>query len=622
MRKIPEWVEEEIWRQMVVPVIIKVKPEKIADTIEYIKSLFPDFISDKIDTVITKVSELSKLIIKLDLFNMIALPVPRELVWELETYDFIEKIYYDFDVYAIESEERIRMITPEVPEAPTVPKDGIYEFTIGKYKVRGTTTYWTKKILGAERANQLGYKGYGVRVAVCDTGCFRLPGLEKVKIRSVLHGVDYDVVQGHGCIMPGTRIALVNPGLIKIEDFYDSVKTEEFTSNVGISKEVDKDIYVYTISEEGKLVKDKVKYVHKLWYDGEVIKIRPVSVPELVLTPWHPVMIYDVDKNKFIYKRADNVKVGDSLVYSPKFSNIIRKDKDYILLKIIEVTKEKYSGWMYDLTTEKYNTYIADGYVAHNTWCCSCVVSRHVIDERGSKKIGRPLPVEGLAPGCDCYSVRVLGHLGSGKASWIIKGFQDALMKYNCEIINASLGAKLNPKVVEPDDDPFYHVTKIIYDLDRILCVASGNFGKGILCSPGSLPTVLRVGAYDPVTGRVAPFTSRGITPWGDIVPDIVMPGVWVYAHTTGFMDMIDKTVSGFSPASGTSMSAPAATGLITLMREAHRRLLGKTLTLDEILLMMSELSPVKEKSPDYGWGVLTWSIYEEWLSTQYGVRI
>ncbi len=70
----------------------------------------------------------------------------------------------------------------------------------------------------------------------------------------------------------------------------------------------------------------------------------------------------------------------------------------------------------------------------------------------------------------------------------------------------------------------------------------------------------------------------------------------------------------------GTSMSTPQAAGMGTLMRQAHQKLLGKTLTNTEIKQMLAALG--LPKTNDYGWGPLTWSLYREWLSTQYGVTL
>jgi len=144
---------------------------------------------------------------------------------------------------------------------------------------------------------------------------------------------------------------------------------------------------------------------------------------------------------------------------------------------------------------------------------------------------------------------------------------------------------------------------------------------SGSIESPGAMPNVLTVGAYDPITGKVAPFSSRGPTRWNAIKPDIVMPGVNIDSATDGVCDTAgDGVPSRYSPLSGTSMSCPVAAGLITLMRQCHRDVLGRILTLDEIKMMMQELG--HEKNPTTGWGAMTWQMYEHWLSTQYGVEL
>jgi len=444
LSKIPEYVEKKIWESIIFPALIKVKSDKFSEVLNYIKDMISDYKQFGILRSISlpeRVKAMLNEIVEIRLFNFISIPLPREFVWSLESEDFVEKIFHDSWLNAF-----------QVP-IPVVQKEGVYYFTVAKkYVVKGTSTFWVKKALGADIANMKGFSGFGVKVAVCDTGIFHLKGLERVKARTVLKIGDLDLSVGHG------------------------------------------------------------------------------------------------------------------------------------------------------------------------TSVCSCVTSRHVVDEIASKKVGKIIPLEGIAPWCDCYSIKCMTYPGTGRTSWIIKAIEDAVFKYNCDIINLSLGGMLEAE--RPEDDPMFHVLKECYNLNKIVCVASGNFGKNKLCTPGSLPLCLRVGAYDPVSGKVAEFTSRGATPWGDIVPDVSMPGVWIYMQTTGQMDLIDNTISGGSPASGTSFACPLAAGMVTLMKEAHRKLLGKELLLDEILLMMSELGEFKDKSEDYGYGILNWNKYETWLSTQYGIEI
>jgi hypothetical protein len=68
------------------------------------------------------------------------------------------------------------------------------------------------------------------------------------------------------------------------------------------------------------------------------------------------------------------------------------------------------------------------------------------------------------------------------------------------------------------------------------------------------------------------------------------------------------------------SMATPHCAGLVALMRECHKRVLGKTLELDEIIRMMASLGHSKTNTD--GYGLISWSIYERWLETEYSVRL
>ncbi|MGL4736480.1 MAG: S8 family peptidase [Cellulosilyticaceae bacterium] len=78
--------------------------------------------------------------------------------------------------------------------------------------------------------------------------------------------------------------------------------------------------------------------------------------------------------------------------------------------------------------------------------------------------------------------------------------------------------------------------------------------------TPSTAANVITVGAYDPVTNQIAPFSGRGFTREDSRVkPDLVAPGVNILgASNTG----------GYTTMSGTSMAAPHVTGAIALMME------------------------------------------------------
>jgi Subtilisin-like serine proteases len=189
-----------------------------------------------------------------------------------------------------------------------------------------------------------------------------------------------------------------------------------------------------------------------------------------------------------------------------------------------------------------------------------------------------------------------------------------------------SLGGPV--EVTNQEDDPFYHVLKTAVELGVIPVVAAGNDGDEPMTinTPGWIEDALTVGSYDPITGEIAPYSSRGPTPDGRIKPDVIAPGGGYPDHgiNNAIVNLLDKAGDGlpnrFSPIQGTSMATPHVAGLVTLMYEAHQKLLGKPLTVSEIKEMMMALG--HEKTNDDGWGLITWQLYETWLETQYGVKV
>jgi len=257
----------------------------------------------------------------------------------------------------------------------------------------------------------------------------------------------------------------------------------------------------------------------------------------------------------------------------------------------------------------------------HGTHVTSLIGGIVAIDEFLSQRARRRVLCEGMAPGCGLLAVKSLGYIvGMGSTSNIIEGL-DIAIERGASIVNLSLGGPCEVEV--PEEDPYFDVFNEVLRYNVIPCVAAGNSGpgSGTIESPGAMPNVLTVGAYDPITGKVAPFSSRGPTRWDAIKPDIVMPGVNIDSATDGVCDTAgDGVPSRYSPLSGTSMATPVAAGLITLMRQCHRDVLGRILTMDEIKAMMQELG--HEKNPTTGWGAMTWQMYEHWLETEYGVKL
>ena len=251
----------------------------------------------------------------------------------------------------------------------------------------------------------------------------------------------------------------------------------------------------------------------------------------------------------------------------------------------------------------------------HGTWCTSCAGGRAAIDPRYNA------PVVGMAPESDLFSIQVLGFvIGMGTISDILKGMQMALER-GIKVVSMSLGSE-NPPADK--DNPELVAVNTLTENGTIVVVAAGNSGPGdeTIGSPGSINNSLTVGAVNPLTGELAKFSSRGPTR-GDrfTKPDLVSYGVRIDSQSAGLLDdMIDPTQLKYVPISGTSMATPHVAGLVADMAQLYAQKVPKNLTTSEIKKMMA--SAGKSKNNQEGWGLLTWDIVENWVSTQYGVTV
>ena len=84
-------------------------------------------------------------------FNMVAMPLDPRSIEQVVAWPEVVKIYPDILQYALS----------------IVPAEGVYTSPIGQ---DFTTISWTRKLIGADLANQEGYTGKGTVSAVLDTG--------------------------------------------------------------------------------------------------------------------------------------------------------------------------------------------------------------------------------------------------------------------------------------------------------------------------------------------------------------------------------------------------------------------------------------------------------------------
>lgn len=125
--------------------------------------------------------------------------------------------------------------------------------------------------------------------------------------------------------------------------------------------------------------------------------------------------------------------------------------------------------------------------------------------------------------------------------------------------------------------DQFFRDMVIAWRAAGIVPVFSaGNFGPscGSGDSPGDYPESFMVGATD-FDDKVAAFSGRGPSFFGNGKPDVVAPGVQVLSSVPG---------DGYKFFDGTSMAAPHVSGAIALVLSAKPRLRGDVDTLTELL--------------------------------------
>jgi subtilisin family serine protease len=561
VERIAEWSIPHILSRVASPVILKVSPQHIPGILEELRP-YSFRVYKRILDVLTspEITIFPSEPMLIQRFNMIAMFLPREVIFDFAEDVRVEKIFLDSIKFAL--------------QYPTVPQEGVFKIKRKGKDFYFTSTKWTKMIIGGYDANAKGFTGKGIKVAVLDTGASILHEMLRGRVKTdsafLFQRLDSN---GHGCVLPNTTIALTNPGLVTIKELYDSIDVEPIETNAGLTKIPKKDIYTYSVSNEGKIVKGKILAVHKLMYKGELIKIRTITGKEIKLTPWHPVMIVKPDPNhgyskpKYVYKRADKVKKGDKVVL---FGSQLDFDKDVLAFLVTSIEKEYYNGEMYDLTVEGYNNYYADGFVAHNTWCAACIGGRKAVDDVLSRIANAYIECDGIAPECELYSIKVLGYIiGAGSDSTILKGLEMA-MNFGADVISMSLGGK--EEATKEEDDPYYHAFNEIVAKGVIPVVAAGNDGKSnSINTPGALTSVLTVGATDPITGEVAPYSSRGPTNWDSIKPDVVAPGGGYpdNAIDNAIVNLLDTAGDGienrYSPIQGTCLPSDIDLGGITM---------------------------------------------------------
>jgi hypothetical protein len=262
----------------------------------------------------------------------------------------------------------------------------------------------------------------------------------------------------------------------------------------------------------------------------------------------------------------------------------------------------------------------------HGEWCTSAIAGRRVVDNTFTMINQKPVVNEGVAPGTTLFSIKALGFvIGTGSNSMLLKGLHMAL-EDGVNIISCSWGGSASG-LNNPQDSVFYSAYDTIVKAGIIPVQAAGNSGPNpnTIDDPGDLPNVLTVGATNAVSnpkpfgpaGYVSDFSSRGPTNWGATKPDVVIPTTITDSAITGVLSAAyTHYVHNMQALAGTSMSTPVAAGLIALMDQAYFKQTQKYMTLNDVFNMLTSVYG-NNKTNDYGYGLLSWNVFEEWMIMQ-----
>ncbi len=167
-------------------------------------------------------------------------------------------------------------------------------------------------------------------------------------------------------------------------------------------------------------------------------------------------------------------------------------------------------------------------------------------------------PPYGVAKGASLMGAKVCTSSGSCSVTAIISGI-DFGVANGADVENISLGSTGGDGTSAVAQECNWAV-----DQGVVVVCAAGDNGPDCytICTPGDATKVITVGACDKF-GALASFSSRGPTTDGRMKPDIVAPGVSIYAAMKG-------TSCSDVSMSGTSMATPHIAGVAALMLDAR----------------------------------------------------
>ncbi len=246
----------------------------------------------------------------------------------------------------------------------------------------------------------------------------------------------------------------------------------------------------------------------------------------------------------------------------------------------------------------------------HGTHVSSIIASSAIAGSTGR--------YQGVAPGINLVSVKVLDGTGAGRYLDVISGLQWVVsnrLQYGIRVINLSLSGTPQSHYW---DDPLNQAVMAAWASGIVVVASAGNSGPSPMTIgvPGNVPYVITVGAvtdnYQPMQFdqyRLATFSSAGPTYEGFPKPDVVAMGghIRAYAPDNGtlaqtYPQWVDAQYRDLT-ISGTSQAAAVTSGVVALMLEANPLLTPN----DVKCRLMSTARPAVGAD-----GKLTYSVFQQ----------
>lgn len=282
-------------------------------------------------------------------------------------------------------------------------------------------------------------------------------------------------------------------------------------------------------------------------------------------------------KNKsccYCLRISSDIRLTNSLRI--KRNNKYSKGQSRVSSKIISIDKSHYDGYLYDLTVEDNNNYVANGLIVSNTHVSGIISAKN-----------NAIGIVGVAPLAKIISVKVIDKYGRA-TDRVLKRALEYAESIKPDIINLSLGSYSKQTSLERV------YKRLIYDLNIPIVCASGNSGKKGVMYPAKYPFTISVGSYK---------QGRGISEFSSYCEklehvDFVAPGEEILStHLNG----------KYAVMSGTSMAAPFMSGIIALLISKYKKN-NQSYTVEEIrnLLAASSINlGEKKKDSMFGYGII-----------------